>query len=751
MIGCNSVKNIPDGDYLLDRVIIDNNARNIGKESYVPYLSQKPNVQIFGMFKFHLWLYNLAGKDTTKGFNNWLKRIGEAPILYDSTMVESSSDNLQGFLANKGYFHGEVSDTLIVKRNKKVKVKYTIDAGDQYVINDVGFKAEDSVVHKIVEADFKNTLLKKGKPFDASLHDDERERITKDLRNSGYYNFSKEFIYFKADSSLGNYQINDSLFIKNRKKGEESENKSADLFSVFRINNVYFRMGYDTHKALNEKDAYFSRFDTLNFGGYHFLYIDKMDVKPEVIMNSTYIKPYQIFHANLVDKTQNLLSGLKIYRFVNIRFEELNDKDSLGYRWLDCHVQLVPAKPQSYSVDLEGLNSSGNLGAGGNIEYKHKNLFHGAEEFTFKFGASVQNQENRAKEKFNTLVVGGETRIVFPKFWMPFKVEGFRTRYNPKTSLSASYNYQRRPDYTRSIANGKISYLWSPSKRVSHQVTPLSINYVQITALDSTFESSIANSYLEYSYQDHMITSASYSFVYNQQDYTKLKDFLYLNWNVEAAGNILGGISHFLKQKNDSGYYDFFGVRFAQYLQSNIDIRYHQYLNRINSMVYRFYLGVGYPYGNYPVLPFEKRYFSGGANSIRAWPVRGLGPGSYEEDDASYYNQTGDIKLEMNMEYRFKLFWVLEGAAFVDAGNVYTIRKDISPEGGLFTFDTFAEKIAVGTGLGLRFDLKYFIFRLDTGLKLRDPVKASGQRWIPTTRSYTWDDVAFNFAIGYPF
>ncbi len=751
MIGCNSVKNIPDGDYLLDRVIVDNNARNIGKENYMPYLSQKPNVQIFGVFKFHLWLYNLAGKDTSKGFNNWLRRIGEEPVLYDSILAQSSSNNLQGFLANKGYFHGEVSDTAIVKKEKKIKVKYTIDAGDQYVINDVGIKGEDSVVQKIVEADFDNTLLKKGKPFDASLHDKERERITKKLRNSGYYNFSKEFVYFKADSSIGNCQVNDSLFIKNRNEVDDSQNKSNDLYSVFKINNVYFRMGYDTHKALNEKDAYFSRFDTLNFGGYHFLYIDKMDVKPEVILNSTYIKPYQIFHANLVDKTQNLLSGLKIYRFINIRFEELNKKDSLGYKWLDCHVQLVPAKPQSYSVDLEGLNSSGNFGAGGNVEYKHKNLFHGAEEFTFKFGASVQNQVNRNKEKFNTLVVGGESRIVFPKFWMPFKVEGFRTRYNPKTSLSASYNYQRRPDYTRSIANGKISYLWSPSKRVSHQVTPLSINYVQISALDSTFESEIDSSYLQYSYQDHMITSASYSFVYNQQDYTKRTNFLYLNWNVEAAGNVLGGISHFLKQKNDSGYYDFFGVRFAQFLQSNIDIRYHQYMNRVNSMVYRFYLGVGYPYGNYPVLPFEKRYFSGGANSIRAWPVRGLGPGSYDDEKASYYNQTGDIKLEMNMEYRFKLFWILEGAGFIDAGNVYTIRKDISPDGGLFTFDTFAEKIAVGTGLGLRFDLKYFIFRLDTGLKLRDPVRASGQRWIPMSRSYTWDDVAFNFAIGYPF
>ncbi len=749
--GCSSVKNIPDHKYLLDKVVIDNNARNINKDSYMPYIKQKPNVRIFGMFKFHLWLYNLAGKDSTKGFNQWLKRIGEEPVLYDAELAESSSDNLQGFLKNKGYFHGQVTDTINIKRRKRIKVKYDIDAGPQYVINDVGVKADDEDIQRIVDEDFKNSLLKKGRPFDATLHNTERERITKHLRNFGYYNFSKEFVYFKADSGVGNYMINDSLFIKNTFPNDSKDSELDKKNPVYKIRNVYFRMGFNTHKALNEKDAYFSRFDTLEFNGYHFLYIDEPEVKPEVIINSTYIKPGQLFHANLVDKTQNLLSGLKVYRFINIRFNELYGKDSLGYRWLDCNVQLVPAKSQSYSIDLEGLNSSGNLGAGGNFEYKHKNLFHGAEEFTFNFGASIQNQYDRDKEKFSTLEVGGESRIVFPKFWMPFKVEGFRTKYNPKTSLSASVNYQRRPDYTRTIANGKISYLWSSSKRTSHQVTPLSVNFVTLAALDSRFFEDIEGSYLEYSYQDHLITSTSYSFVYNQQEVNKRKDFWYVNWNMEEAGNVLNAFSQAFFTKNSDDYYDVLGVRYAQYLQSSIDIRYHHYTNRINSLVYHFYLGVGYPYGNYPVLPFEKRYFSGGANSIRAWPVRGLGPGSYKDEEADYYNQTGDIKLEMNMEYRFKLFWILEGAGFIDVGNVYTIRKDISPDGGLFTFDTFTDKLAVGTGLGLRFDLKYFIFRLDGGLKLRDPVEASGKRWLPVSRAYTWDDVAFNFAIGYPF
>ena len=495
-------------------------------------------------------------------------------------------------------------------------------------------------------------------------------------------------------------------------------------------------------------------------------------MNPDVLYNSSYIQPGQLYRANLVDRTQALLAGLKLYRFVNIRFEEAEAPDTASTegKWLNCHIQLVPAKYQSYSVDIEGINSSGNLGAGGNFKYQHKNLFRGAEEFSLSFGGSVQNQWSTEDESsFSTQEIEGETEIIFPKFWMPFKIERFRQRYNPKTSLSVAYNYQRRPYYTRTIANGKVSYLWKSSKETSHSLTPLEVNYVAIPTVDADFKAWVDTTYLRYSYEDHLISSTSYSIVYNQQEVNKRKNFWYINWNVEEAGSMLSLWAKYFGEKvsetsDDGGvekYDNVLGVRYAQYIQSDIDIRYHHYLNRINSLAYRFYVGVGYPFGNLDVLPFEKRYFSGGANSIRAWPVRGLGPGSYYNQEASYYDQTGDIKLELNAEYRFKLFWALEGALFLDVGNIYTIRKDISPdedERAVFLFNDFADKLAVGTGLGLRFDLKYFIFRLDTGLKLRDPFDYSDypdkhfkSKWIPGSRSYSWDDVAFNFAIGYPF
>ncbi|MCW3804109.1 BamA/TamA family outer membrane protein [Plebeiibacterium marinum] len=749
--GCSTVKHVPDNHYLLDKVEVHSSARNIPKEKFKPYIKQNQNVRILGMFKFHLWLYNLAGKDSTKGINKWLKRIGEEPVLFDDFLSAQTASQLKLFMYNKGYYHSDV-DTIIKKKRKKAKVEYKINSGRQFEINEIGFRAEDAVIDSLIQEEVGNSLLKKGKPFDVSIHDAERERIMRILKDKGYYGFSKEFVYFKVDTTVGNYMVNDSVLIKSIRKQNAGGKDFLYEHPLYKINDVFFRMNFDSHRALNEKEDYYSRFDTLVYGDFNFLYIDNLKVKPEVLVNSTFISPGQLYQADRVDKTKALLSGLKLYRFINIRFEELTEEDEEdGNKLLNCYIQLMPAKFQSYSIDIEGLNSSGNLGAGGNLEYKHKNLFKGAEEFTFNIGGSMQKQLTRQKEQFNTTEFGVETSIVFPKFWMPFKIKRFRQRFNPKTSLSAAYNYQHRPDYTRTIANGKISYLWNSSKRVSHQVTPIGVNFVLIPTIDSDFLDDIEGNYLWYSYQDHLVTNTTYSIVYNQQEVDKRKDFWYVNWNLEEAGNFLNMWSSVFSEKPAEDYYTVLGIRYAQYVQSDIDIRYHHYLNKINSLAYRFHLGVGYPYGNYKVLPFEKRYFAGGANSLRAWPVRGVGPGSYSADDADYFNQTGDIKLEVNAEYRFKLFWILEGALFLDVGNIYTIRSDISPEGGLFRFNDFTEKLAVGTGMGMRFDFKYFIFRLDTGMKLRDPVEIKGERWIPGSRKYVWDDFAFNFAIGYPF
>lgn len=755
LVACSSTRKVPEGKYMLTKVEVRSDAKKTSFETYKPYIKQHSNVKILGGLKFHLWLYNLAGKDSSKNINKWLMKTGEAPVIYDDFLAHQSTEQLKTYMQNRGYYHSIVTDTLKTKGKKKLRVIYKIKSGPQFKVNGVDVKSEDKRLIQYLDDIEEGSYLKKGVPFDVAIHDAERERITTELKERGYFDFSKEFILFKADTTIGNYLVNDSIIITNAHDEISQDRDTVYKHPVYNIRNVYFRMGVDPHRLINDKQSYFKEFDTLVHKGLYFLYQNRLEVKPEVIVNSNFIQPGQIYQASLIKKTHNLLSSLQIYRFVNISFTEVEPPvgDLTGHKWIDCNVHLIPAKSQSYAIKVEGMNSSGNLGAGGNLTYQHKNIFRGAEVFNFSVGGSMQNQLTREGDDFSTVEFHAESRIIFPKFWMPFRIEGFRKKYNPKTSLSFSYNYQKRPDYIRTIANGKISYLWRGNRYTTHSFTPFGINYVVIPpgSIHQSFWEQIEGTYLQYSYQDHLIGGVAYSVVYNEQELDKRKNFWYANFNFNEGGNLFNLFSNMVGSKNEDGYYEVLGIRYAQFVKGDIDVRYHHYVNHINSMAYRFFCGVGYPYGNLKVLPFEERYFSGGANSIRAWPVRGLGPGSYYDEKLSYYNQVGDIKLEFNAEYRFKLFWMLEGALFLDVGNVYNIRDEESQPGGTFKFSNFTEKLAVGTGLGLRFDLKYFIFRLDTGLKLRDPVADKGLRWIPGSRAYSYDDVAFNFAIGYPF
>ena len=471
-----------------------------------------------------------------------------------------------------------------------------------------------------------------------------------------------------------------------------------------------------------------------------------------MLANSTYIESGDLYDSRMVDRTHQLLSGLRLFRYINIRFRETGEYSDSGEPLLDCIIRLSPGKHQAFSVDLEGTNSSGNIGAAENFTYQHKNLLRGGEYFTFNTRVARQNQFVRsAEQEFNTLEHGTEASLVVPRFWVPFRIEKFRQRYNPKTNLALAYNYQRRPDYTRTIANARMGYNWQSSRHIRHSFYPLEFNLVNISKLDAEFEERISDTFLRYTYDDHLIVNMNYSYLMNQQTLGQNRDFWYLRFNFESAGNVLSLASSLGGNDESKDYDEFLGIRYAQYIKSDVDLRYHNHIDQYTSLVYRFFGGVGVPYGNLDVLPFEKRYFAGGANSIRAWPVRGLGPGSYSEEAYRFYNQTADLKLEFNMEYRFKLFWILEGALFLDVGNIWGIRESSSPEGGLFRIDRFAEQLAVGTGFGTRFDFNYFIFRFDMGLKVHDPSLPSGQRWIPLNRQWEWKDVGFNFAIGYPF
>lgn len=746
--GCSSTKFVPEDEHLLANVKVKNRGADVRKEQLKPYIRQQENTRLLGVWKFYLGLYNLSGRDGDKGINKWLRSIGEEPVIYDPFLSTQSSRQISLFLQNQGYFQSVVTDTAIHSGKKKVKVTYDISPGKRYHLKNLFYRIEDDSIRKEILNDTLSTFLRPGRPFTVNLHERERERIAENLRSKGFYKFSEEFIYFRSDTTAGNHQVVDSMVVVSPEDvlGYKHHRR-------FKIDKVLFHIGMGAANAV-EADSSNNAVaaDTLNYKDIIVVYNDKLSFKPELLFSSSYIHPGDIYNARMVSRTHQLLSGLRLFKYINIRFRETGSFDSDGKPLLDCLIRLSPGKPQSVSFDIEGTNSSGNLGAAGNLTYQHKNLMRGGEFFTFNTRLARQNQFVRSStEEFNTLELGAEASLVLPRFLLPLRIEQFRQRYNPRTNIGLAYNYQRRPDYTRTIANARLGYNWRSSRYISHSFYPIEFNLVNIPEVNDEFWDRISNTFLRYTYEDHLIMNMNYSFLLNQQVLGQRRDFWYLRANVESAGNLLSSVSGLWNEDSGQDYDELLGIRYAQYVKGDVDLRFNNRLDRYTSLVWRFFAGVGYPYGNLDVLPFEKRYFSGGANSIRAWPVRGLGPGSYNEEGARFYNQTADIKLEFNLEYRFKLFWILEGALFMDVGNIWSIREDASPEGGLFDFGTFAEQLAVGTGLGTRFDFNYFIFRFDAGLKTHDPSLPEGERWIPLNRPWTWDDVGFNFAIGYPF
>jgi outer membrane protein assembly factor BamA len=408
---------------------------------------------------------------------------------------------------------------------------------------------------------------------------------------------------------------------------------------------------------------------------------------------------------------------------------------------------------QSNNIEVEGTNSSGNLGGALNLVYQHRSLFGNAESFTLKLrGAMEAIKRQEVNQISKTLEYGAEASINFPKFLLPFTSIKIIKKYNPKTSITIAYNFQQRPDYTRKVANVSFGYNWKQDKHITHYFNLIEMNYVEIPYSSPEFDRNIRGTYLENSYTDHLVPVTSYSIVFNTQNIKKTVDFHYIKYNIESAGNILTGINSLTNSKKYDGHYELFGIQYSQYLRSDIDFRYFDVLNQGSSLAYRFFAGAAFPYGNALAVPFEKQYFSGGANSIRGWQVRTLGPGSFKDttNTKQYPNSTGDIKLEANIEYRFKLFWILESAFFLDAGNIWTIKDSKERPGAVFKFNKFMDDLALGSGVGLRFDLKFFLFRTDLGLKMRDPSRLT-DKWIFSQKKLLLRDFALCIAIAYPF
>ncbi|WP_438589941.1 BamA/TamA family outer membrane protein [Duncaniella muris] len=758
---CSATRHVPRGKYMLDDVSIEiSGDKSVSSHDLINYLKQSPNHEVLGFWKLQLGTYNLSGKDSTKWYNRWVRRMGQAPVIYSQSLTDASVRQLRLALVNRGYLEAEVTaDTMMMPAEKKIKVAYKINTGEPRRIAIIRHEIPDSAVRKLILADSAQFSIHPGDRFDRDNLDSERALITQRLREHGYYSFNKEYITFYADTSEFNKDVDLTLTVR---APRNSANKpqpadSTTNHNIYYINKVYFvtsNSGYNSSSDI-AGDTVVYKDITVIYGKDHYL-------KPGILQQKCFITPGSLYRASDVDRTYEALARLGILKSINIELVPTGSEN--GRHELDAYILLARNKKQSVTFDVEGTNSEGDFGFGLGATYQHRNLAKGSQLLTARLRMNYESLSG----KFNGLIndryteYAGEIGITFPKFEFPFASQSVKHKLNVDTEFALSFNYQERPEYTRIIAGAAWKYKWvNRNNTRRHNFDLIDINYVYLPESTLDFLDQIApdNPLLRYSYEDHFIMSMAYRYYYTNKripssllrKYTLQPRVYTLRASVETAGNLLYAISSLSNARKDNGSYNVFGINYSQYVKGEVDYAITRNFNQRHSLAFHAGAGIGVPYGNSTVLPFEKRFYAGGANGVRGWGVRTLGPGSYDSRNSvtDFINQCGDIRLDLSLEYRSKLFWVIEGGVFVDAGNIWTIRNYENQPGGMFHLDTFWKQIAAAYGLGLRFDFTYFLLRLDLGMKAHNP--ATGQERWPIVHPNWHRDATFHFAVGYPF
>ncbi len=752
---CSATKYVPEGEYLLDNVRIKSDNKTFKETELKTFLRQTPNPKMFDLISFNLGIYNLSGENEGLWINRFLRKIGNPPVIYDSLLTVRSENELQRFFKNKGYENAIVASDVRLK-NKKARITYNIVSNTPYTINKLEYRINDSIISKIVQKDSANSLIKRGNLFDVDVLESERLRITRLLRNNGYYFFNKEYIRFLADSTQKLNQIDLVMRIRKMERTGERNTVVRMPHPVYTINSITYILVNDV-LDINGFNNQSNPKDTLMVQDKRFIY-NNLFLNPEILSDNTFIKIGEPYSERDTEKTYRRINSLHVSQFLRIDFNEVSlENDSI--RRLDCVILLTPSKNQTFSIEAEGTNSEGDFGVAGKFGYAHRNLFKGGERFGLQLRASNEAIGSiRNILTYSAWEIGGETSLRFPRLMFPFIDKDFQRNSNATSEFNINYSYQTRPDFARTIAGVGLKYRWDSElhKNLFHTLDALDLSYVYLPpySISDEFRNKYLNSssLLKYSYEDHLILRSAYTFSFTSRLLQQRRNGYVLKAGVETAGNSLYGIASLLNTPQQDGSYVIGNIKFSQYIKLDGEYSYTHFLDNSNRLVYHVALGVGIPYGNSSILPFEKRYYGGGANSVRGWNVRTLGPGSYNNSgQVDYMSQSGDIRADFNIEYRTKLFWVLELGAFVDAGNVWTLLQYGEQIGGRFEFENFYREIALGYGVGLRMDFSYFLLRLDWGIKAYDPSKTQNDAWRFSNNWNIIKDTALHFAVGYPF
>lgn len=759
---CNVKKHLDKDQYLMNRYKIDIEGKHadISSSKLKTLLSPTANSK-FLFARLKLWVYYRLIKKKSK-FNIWLnKHFGEEPVLYNEKTIVNISHKMGLYLNNIGFFNSSIEHKTEFG-NKVANVRFIIKPNEPYRITEITYDIPDSLLRRFFYDKIQNTLIKKNDIYNAYTFDDERDRITNDLRNTGYYYFNRNYIQYVIDSNLTKHKMKVNLVINDVKK--QDKNSPGEFIEEnhhrYFINNVTIIPEYN---PLNES-KFDTTFHTINFWNdtnkytYYFLYNSKKHILPSAFNSAIKIKPGHAYSALEVQNTYRKLFNFQIIQTANISFDTVNTPISNlpNHYYLNSRIQLKDSKRNRFSTEIEGTNSSGDLGIRGNLVFLNKNIFKKAEVLRVRLIGGVEAQTvsqptDNSSGLFNTFETGIDGTIFFPRFLSPIRFNRFNQMYMPNTNLNFGFNYQQRPYYSRNISNFDIGYIWQVNKSINNILTPVNINYVNINPTPE-FDSIIQNEpnrRLREQYSDHMIVGLKYSFIFNNQNLLVLHHFNYLRINLETSGNLLYAFNALANSpKSDSGYYQVFGVKYSQYVRLSIDFRHYYYFSKkTNSIVWRILLGAGIPYLNSNELPYEKGFYAGGANDMRGWLFKSLGPGDYSGD--SPYEKVGDIQIEGNIEYRFPIYSFFKGALFIDVGNIWTYNQSTSFPGGKFYFSKFVSQLAIDAGYGFRFDFQVLIFRIDVAAPMRDPMYPQDNRW--RIKYIQPKDFVWNFGIGYPF
>ena len=776
LIGCSTTKRIADDEVLYTGVkkmeIIPDSGVKIADAAASDVrstLSVAPNNPLFSPyirtpFPIGLWVWNYMEPKREKGLKHWIyEKLAKEPVLISTVQPELRMRVVKDILGNNGYFGAKADYELIYnKRNpKKARIKYRIEVPEAYTLDTIELPAPTTPVTRFIDSINSSSILQKGDRYCLDSLSFERNRITTALRNNGYFYFRPEYIEYLADTTLSPGKVALRMTLK---KGIP-----AQALKPYYVGDVTVRLNRATGDGTP---------DTIRYPRMTVAYYKPIRLKKWVLPKNITFKPGEIYSIATQNETQSNLGRLGIFRTVAVEVTPLDSlirKDSL-----DVTIQATFDVPLEATIEANVSSKSNSyIGPGLIFGINHNNVFGGGEKLSVKLNGSYEWQTGGGSQHgkaslFNSYEVGLNSSLTYPRIVPGFLPQLPRTRKYPAyTRFQLGANLMNRPHYFRMVSfNGSMSYDYRTSLRAGHSVTPFKLVYTKLLNTTESFDKTMEeNPAIALSFRDQFIPSSSYTYTYDTS-YGREVDNRFIStgsndiigevlaqaevdnrfiWQFMgmSAGNILSGITSLFGQHGEK---HIFGSSFSQFVKGSAEMKYYHRFRVEHWLATRLFIGAEHAYGNSKEVPYSEQFYIGGANSIRAFTIRSLGPGSYvpaKDDVDGYFDQTGTFKLEANIEYRFPIWGDLHGAAFVDAGNIWLLKKDPKRPGGELDRKTFLKDIALGTGIGLRYDIGMLVLRGDLGIGIHAPYD-TGKKGYYNMTSFK-NSLAFHLAIGYPF